>query len=394
MLDWLSPDRQEWLVLTLIPLAAAATGWLSTQAARFLMHYPMTTIGKPPWLGIRGRLHHEQAECLHTLERTLREHLITLPQLYELLGPEKTVQQVVQGIRPQLDSLIDDIMLAHHSILWENLPVTVKNRYYARAHRMIPRIIDDIVEEMGDNVERLLDLPAMLARYVDNHRAQYNELYGLLTRSELSRLTWAAAFFQFVLATALGYAWIWWSVPWLYPAGLTCGALLTGWLWHQTRLRATHRNRITLGSQLDLNAFLERLSHTMLAPGTLVSALLNGNKSRHTRLLIKRHVNAVLDEVALRTFSQITMGPEGYADIKLSLSERIPQLYEESVNDVRFNHQRSRVLAVHLVESSTHQAALLYNAFSRPYFSHLQTAWALLLTASNAGLGLCLLLWL
>lgn len=394
MLDWLSPDRQEWMVLTLIPLAAAATGWLSTQAARFLMHFPVTAIGKPPWLGIQGRLHQDQADVLHTLDCVLREHLITLPQLYELLGPEKMVQQVIHGIRPQLDSLIDDIMLAHHSVLWENLPVTVKNRYYARAHRMIPRIIDDIVEEVGDNVERLLDLPATLQAYTTDHQAHYNELYGLLTRSELNRLTWAAAFFQFLLATALGYAWLWTTQPWLYPAGLTLSALLTGWLWQQTRLRPSRSKRLTLGSQLDLNAFLERLSHTLLAPNTLVAALLNGNKSRHTRLLIKRHVNTVLDEVALRTFSQITMGPEGYADIKQSLSERIPPLYLDAVNDTRFNSQRSQALATHLTQTATEQAAPLYTALSAPYLNRIHVPWLLLLVASNAALGLVLLFFL
>jgi hypothetical protein len=271
---------------------------------------------------------------------------------------------------------------------------------------MIPRIIDDIVEEMGDNLDRLVDLPHTFTHHFKQYPQQLNTLYLVLTRAELYRLSWTAALLQFFFATLLGYLWLWmpssWLIPeWtlplrvlLFPFGLAMSAMLIAALWQQSRLRTNRKHAIASSSRRDLNEFLCNLTENLLSPVQIARVLITGSKSRHTHLLIKRHVNTVLDDISLRTFSQVALGPEGYAEIKHSLAERIPELYLEALTDARFNAQRCETVSDHLKKQAESDAAWHYDSLSEPFFVSFQRSWIFLFGTLSTTLGALVAWWL
>ena len=143
----LSPENLIGYVPVILPLVLAVAGWCVPNLARFLALWPRFFVGVRPMFGWQGYFHANSPLYVDHWSKELLEKVSGLPQIFEYLGPEKIITHQLANLRPQIDGIIDDVMNEDNAVMWENLPVLVKNRFYLRAHRLLPRIIDDIIEE-------------------------------------------------------------------------------------------------------------------------------------------------------------------------------------------------------------------------------------------------------
>jgi len=267
----------------------------------------------------------------------LHKHLSTA-QLYEHLGPERMVKQIVKHLRPRLDTIIDETMEQNHDIFWENLPITVKNRFYGRAHKILPNVIDNVVEDIGDNIDRLATLEEIsfhnllespsavpkIVRQLDENQGAKKTILGILTGYTLGLLvliSWLVAEHWSVLV--LGYCVV---------------SICCFWVIHHASTRPSTNPDVI--SQL--------LSTYALAPIPSLKFLLTEGRSRFARNLIKKHATPIIDRATLRTFTQLTIGPSGYANVKQQLSHNLYREYFSAIKEDRFVETQRLQLEHHL----------------------------------------------
>ncbi len=356
MIDALSSNRLIGFAPVLLPLLIALSGWMTLRLAQWAALHPRRFIGIPPFLGWQGYLFSHLELYITHWSRGLLEKLGTLDQIFEHVGPEKIISQQLSRLRPQVDSFIDEVMAARNQVLWENLPILVKNRLYARAHRMLPRIIDDIVEDLGDGLRRIANYPQLLHFAEQEQPGTLEQLYHLLTRRAFARLTrlciisgFAAGLLQLTIGSLLNASH---ALFWI----LSGGAIGTGFFWlcqRSLNVPATPSGvgPVTLRSLINRlrpcqnRELADFLSQTVLSPRNIVRTLVLGGKARHVHIIIKKRIAPLVEDFDVRTFAQLTVGPIGYVNLKQSLADKLADSFLEPFDDGNFNQERGEALA-------------------------------------------------
>lgn len=356
MIDALSSDRLVGYVPVLLPLLIAISGWLTLRLAFWAAVHPQRFVGIPPYLGWQGLLFSRLEHYVSLWSQGLLEKLGALDQIFERVGPEKIIAHQLHRLRPQVDSFIDEVMTTHNQVLWENLPILVKNRMYARAHRMLPRIIDDIVEDLGDSLRRLVSFPHLLYAAERQQPGTLLQLYRLLCDrifARLIRLCVIAGFIGGLLQLAAGalldfHQPVYWIVSgagigvcffWLAQRLLNFPAAPRKFgpiIWRNPLNRSRH------DQDRELTDFLAR---TVLSPRNLAFALLQGERAHHTRAIFKKRTAPLVEEFNVRTFTQLAVGPIGYVNLKQTLADKLAEFFLTPFEDDYFNRDRARVLA-------------------------------------------------
>lgn len=340
----------------LLPLLMAIAGWITLRLTQWLSLFPRRFIGIPPRMGWQGFFYARRDQFISRWSRHLLEKLGALDQIFEQIGPEKIVSHQLAKLRPQLDSFIDDVMNGQNQVLWENLPILVKNRFYARTHRLLPRIIDDIVEELGDNVRRIISYSQLIEFAEQDNPGTELRIYHALSRRAFRQLTLFCLYaglaaggvqlaltlplhllhhqtYWLVSGAAIGTAFFWGCQHWIESPRPTVQGWRLVWRTPLSRLRREQdRELATL------------LAETVLSPRNLARTLILGTRARHAQLIIKKRISPLLDDLNVRTFTQLTLGPIGFVNLKQALADKLTDSFLEPFDDEEFNQSRSKAL--------------------------------------------------
>lgn len=328
-----------WLLCSIITLLTGLLGWVSHWLAVCMSFSPLSYkgVGVIGWQGIIPK---KAGEISSAITKDLVQQFGNVGQIFEYLGPEKVVNHITNALRPQLDTIVDDVMYKKHMVLWENLPISLKNRIYARMHRMLPRVIDDIVEDIGDQILWIVQLEHLIGKQFEEKPEQLVALFRNCSQDTLVKAAWFSAISCSVLSWIPLSLWFYLETWWVLPLGLAALMILSSWvalswLWKYNYQR--HRSQI-------LDTFVDILSEEILTTQNLFQEVFNGPKAKHAHVLIKKHVNRIVDHNVIRSFVQLTAGLEGFADIKQTLSEEIADVLLVPLGDARFNQGNADTL--------------------------------------------------
>jgi len=339
----------------IFPLLLAAAGWLVVRVVQVLALSPRYFKGIKPVLGWQGYFHANSQLYVNQWSRDLFDKLSNLQQIFEYLGPEKIISHQLSNIRPRIDSIIDDVMDEDNAVMWENLPVLVKNRFYVRAHRLLPRIIDDIVEELGDGLARLLSYQRLLEYAEKEHPGTLQQLYQILSQRSFASMArfcgwlgFVAGCIQLLIAQLLQQDSL---AYWSLSAGfvLFCFfALAQYWVRVPTLPLALGRWKVVspcINAREEQHQQLaELLANSVLSIRNIFNTLLNGTRSRHTHNIIRKRVSLLVEDINVRTFVQLTVGPIGYLELKKTLTDKLTDAIIEPLEEAAFNHERSTLV--------------------------------------------------
>lgn len=345
------PMTLHWSTLALflfLPLLAAGVGIVCLRLAlRLTFHFPSSPEPGAParrWRGLAAlpALNHDRHARTH-----LAPMLKPLPQTFEYLAPQKWVVHALQMLRPQLDTLVDEAVEKNNGLLWENLPITLKNRMYERVHREIPAVLDDIIEEIGDQSDMMIDLDHFFDTAERHHPHLSLRLLERASRPFLQ--AGAVRLFLWTLPGAFTTVLLWLLYPvwWILASGLWLSILLGLRMRHvhlHARVASRQDQRHPLGAQV-ADPVSQLMADELLTPRHWISTVMEGPSDRQTYLIVKRHVGRLVDLLTIRTFLQVTVGANGYMTLKLALNDTIRSALRQPFDDTRFNRSQSRQVA-------------------------------------------------
>ncbi|EMP55464.1 hypothetical protein MSNKSG1_06323 [Marinobacter santoriniensis NKSG1] len=342
------------LALLSVPAMAAVTGWVTNWLAIQMSFYPVrfVGIGAIGWQGVIPRKAEKMAHIC--IDRTLQK-FGDLNAVYEKLEPHQIVEQVVSQLIPRVDEYIDEIMYENHPVLWDNLPIFLKNRIYQWARAELPSRIEELVEDFGDDLSDLVDLKALLSRELQRHPDLMNRIFQQAGSVELRSVINLGAVIGAVLGALIVPFWTRYPEPWLLPvAGFAVG-FITNWLAINLIFAPVEPRRflfwkvqgLFLRRQSEISDVWARLvAEELITVEKVADAMVNGAQGDRTRAIIQKHLRPLLDNSpVLKTVTQVSVGVTGYTELKKALYQKAVVASGEVFSDPAFNRGRAPVVA-------------------------------------------------
>src|SRR3954463_13860765 len=104
---------------------------------------------------------------------------------YEQLDPERVAEHMLRSARGDIRGMVEEIMQRDHPDVWNELPPQLRERVHARVQEQLPDIVRSITDELGENVDQLLDIKLMVIRNIEKNPELSNRIFRAIGRREL-----------------------------------------------------------------------------------------------------------------------------------------------------------------------------------------------------------------
>ena len=338
-----------------IPIVAAVVTWAHVWFAMKMVFYPLEFVGIwKPWIGWQGIVPRKAGKMAGIVVDNTLSKLGSLSEIFREMDPDKIARHVTEGLSERIEDMVDEIMNEKNRVFWENLPVSFKKRVYARVRRQMPEVMENLVRDLGDNIEDLIDLKAMVVRQMEGDKALVVRVFQEVGSPEINFIVTSSFWIGLVFGCVQMTLWYWF--PW--NMGLPLYGAVLGYATNWLALAMVFRplNPIKVGPWRIQGLFLKRQPEIsekfaelstleMVSLKHLVGEMLTGKYAERTRALIRRHISPLLEGGVVRTAIQLTVGPTGYAALKRTIVEKAAALSLQPLDNPQFNADRAKVIA-------------------------------------------------
>lgn len=376
-----------------IPLVAAIVGWGTNWVAIQLTFYPIKFIGIPPYLGWQGIIPRKGRKMAAiTVENTL-DKISTMQEIFDQFEPEKIAHHVIKIADARIEEITDDVMSERNAVLWENLPNVLKNRAYARARRQLPQMLDNLIEDMQVNIEDLIDPKELIIRKLSEDKNLLNRVFWECGETEFKFVINSGFWFGGLFGIVQMFWWWFHQGWWVMPVfGLLVGTV-TNWLALNLIFRPL--NPLKIGPFVLQGLFLRRqnavsevfcriVTSEILTIGHIMSEIFRGPRSDRAKAMLKRHMRPIIDGGVVKTVAQLTVGPEGFVELKRTIEEKTIEISLASFDDPVFTRERGKVVEKMFRERMQAMSAEEFQALLRPAFE--EDEWILIALGGVLGL--------
>lgn len=407
MNDWLLAlsTRPDFWWLVSIPFVAAVVGWLTNWIAIAMTFQPIEFVGIKRWrLGWQGIIPAKSGKMAGIMVDNSLAKLASLSELFQQLEPEKIAEHISQTIALRLEEYIDEVMTERNAVFWENVPVIVRNRVYARARRQLPEILDNIVDDMAENIEQLVDLRAMVVRLMREDRSLVVRVFKEVGDKELKFVVSSGFGFGFLFGLIQLGIYLIYPENWVLPLFGFLVGFLTNWLALNVIFRPLEP--LWLGPICLHGLFMKRkpevadkfaevCARDILNLTNLMTEVMAGAQAHRSKAIIKRHLRPLLESGVVRTAIQISLGAEAYATLKSQVADKALAMSLQSVTDASFSRERSSVIHSTLSQRMNAMSNREFQELLRPAFK--EDEWILIMLGAvlgtAAGVAQLLVMW-
>lgn len=381
-----------------IPFVAAVVGWATNWVAVKLTFLPLEYRGIRPFLGWQGIIPSKAGKMAAIFAESTMFRLGTLGEIFRHMDPGAMAVHITGVVDRRLEGYTDEIMFWRgKSALWRTVPARVRERVHTRVRAEIPGRVDALMQEIGDDVEELVDFKHMLVTELEGDKALLNRLFLESGEAEFKFIIRSGFYFGFLFGLIQLTVWIFYKEWWVLPVfGLIVG-FVTNWIAINLIFRPLNPTRI--GPWTVQGLFLKRQSQVaavwcrlvtreIVSVRHIIRAMLTGPRAEKSRELIRRHIRPVVDEAvdamgALRPAAELAVGEEGLDEIRESVGEKAVEVSAEPFDHWHFNEERAEILEVLLRERMEALPSVEFQDLLRPCFQ--EDEWKLILTGAVLG---------
>src|SRR5690554_1190043 len=333
---------------------AAVVGWFTNWLAIQMSFYPVQFIGISA-VCCQAVIPRKSEKMAHNcIDRTLR-HFGDLNAVYQVLEPQRIVEQVISQVTPRLDEYIDEVMYEIQPVLWDNLPLFLRRRIYQWAREQLPARIEGLVDDFGDDLDELVDLKALLSRELQQHPDLMNRIFKQAGSVELRSVINRGAIIGALLGALLVPFWVTYPQPWVLPVGGFAIGFITNWLAINLIFAPLRPRRfffwkvqgLFLRRQPEISEIWAKLvAEELITVEKVADAMINGRHGARTRSILQKHLRPMLDNsMVMRLAAQVTVGMSGYTDLKRAMNDKAVLATRDVFSDPAFNKERAPVVA-------------------------------------------------
>jgi uncharacterized membrane protein YheB (UPF0754 family) len=315
---------------------------------------------------------------------------------YAQLDTDAIAEAILANSRREIRSLVERIMQREHPGLWRDLPPRAREAVFQRVEQQLPEVVGEVTDEIGRNIDDLLDVKLMVIRHLEAHPELVNRVFLETGPKELKFIVNFGFFFGFVLGIpvvfiveALPY---WWVLP-------ICGTVVgwvTNWLALWMIFEPTTPRK--LGPFTLHGLFLRRqrraaaayagvIADDIVTMRNIATELTEGPRADRTRSVIRNALAPTVDRAVgrARAAVRVAVGAREYDAIRESVATEAYEYAVDPLADEELNKRQSERLQVLITER--------IQELDSPDFSELlrsamrEDEWLLLLHGAVLGFG-------
>ena len=275
-------------------------------------------------------------------------------EFYEQLDPEKIAQHILESARTDMRDMVERTMQENHPGLWNDLPPRLRERIHKRVEDELPAIVEMVTDQLGENIDNLLDIKLMVIRTIENDPALSNRIFRAIGRRELRLIINLGFVFGFAFGVPVAVLTeivfhVWWLLP-------LCGVFIgwaTNWLaiwmifepvepkrilgikWHGLFLRRQHE--VSEVYALIIADEVVTLRH-------IGDELMHGAQSDRTRHLIESSMRPAVDRAvgSARPLLRMAVGTREYDELRETVATEAVEYTMTPMLDPDFNRVQAK----------------------------------------------------
>lgn len=274
-----------------------------------------------------------------------------ISDFYRELEPDRIAEHLAAVAQAEIRDVVEQIMQQENPQLWHDLPPVLKEAVHARVKQQLPGIVKHITDEIGENVDQLIDAKLMVIRYFVAHPELLNELFMIMGKKELRFMQNFGFYFGFpmgfVLFGVLQLYSSWWVLP--------LGGVMIGWTvnyigiemifepvrykrwvpWHQGLLIKRQAEVTELYAQM--------IADKVITLQNIGDELLTGPRSDRTRQMLHDSLRPAVDKAIgpARAAVRVAIGSKEYDQIRSSVALEAAEFAPIAFGDAEFNRRQS-----------------------------------------------------
>jgi len=280
---------------------------------------------------------------------------------YEQLDREKLAEHLFESSRGDMRELVERVMEREHPQFWRDLPPRLRETLHQRVQEQLPDVSRDVIDEIGDNVDQLLDVKLMVIRHIEENPELANKVFKSVGDKELRLIINLGFVFGFVFGIPVAV------LTWLIgsPLVLLVFGPIVGWVtnWLAILMIFEPVEPRKVGPFTLHGLFLRRqhnasevyadvIAEDIVTVRNMGDELLHGARSDKTRQVIAGALRPAIDRAAgpLLPAVRIAVGPREYDAIREGVAAEGVEYTITPMSDPEFNRRQSRKLHSFIME--------------------------------------------
>lgn len=273
-------------------------------------------------------------------------------EFYEQLEPDQIARHILEHAQDDIRELVERIIRREHPRLWADTPQPVREAVHARVQSQLPEIVETVTDEIGHNINDLLDVKLMVIRHIEANPELANRIFLEVGERELDFVIDSGFFLGVVLGIPTIPLFLlvsqWWTLP---VAGVLVG-YLTNWIAikviylpvEETQLGPITLQGLFIRRQREVSdVYAEVISEDVITLANMGRELLHGRRSDRTRRMIEDALRPAVDRAMgpAGPAVRMAMGPAEYDAIRESVATEAVEYTMTPLTDPAFNRRQS-----------------------------------------------------
>lgn len=282
-------------------------------------------------------------------------------EFYEQLEPEAIAEHILDTSREDIRELVERILRREHPTLWRDLPPQIQEAVHERVQESLPAIIREVTDDIGHNIEHLMDVKLMVIRHIEANPELANRIFLEVGQKELRFIINSGFLFGFLLGLPQVPLFIALDAWWILPIGGVLVGYLTNFIALRVIFEPIEPRRV--GPVKVQGLFLRRqpevadvyakvIADDVVTLGNMGQEMLHGPQSDRTRRLIERRLHPAIDRsIGLaRPAVRVAVGTREYDAIRSALATEAVDYTLTPLSHPGFNEQQSARVRALLAE--------------------------------------------
>jgi len=281
---------------------------------------------------------------------------------YEHLDPEAIAEHTLETARGDIRDVVEQILQREHPDLWEQLPPRLREAVHERVQEQLPDIVRSITDEIGNNVDQLLDIKLMVIRRIEERPEVVNRVFLEVGKRELRFIIRFGFVFGFVLGIptaviteVLFHAW--WLLP-LFGTFIGWATNVVGiWMIFEPKqplkIGPFNFHGLFMRRQREVaDVYSGIIADDLVNLANIGDELLHGPRSDRTRHMIETAMRPAVDRAVgpARPAVRLAVGPREYDAIRTGVATETVEYTMTPLTDEDFNRQQTEAVQKLLAE--------------------------------------------
>jgi uncharacterized membrane protein YheB (UPF0754 family) len=368
-----------WFIYLSMPFVAAFVGYTTKLVALQMLYRPIEFVGIGPF-GWQGVIPRRAGKTAALTIQILTDKLLKPEELLDKIDATKVVEDLREPLTRAVDEMARDLAEQVRPGLWDSLPEAGRRAVVDRVNAAAPRVVDNLLAEMKDDLPRFLDLQYLAVTILVKNKEQLNELMKTMAGAGMKFIRRSGIYFGFAIGLVQMVAWAYFHNPWIMPAFGFFTGFASDWL--ALNLLFIPREPKKLLGFIPVQGVLhaERetvtrdyariLANDLFSTDVILEAILNGPTADRLFAAVDKEVSAAIDASAgmARPLVTLAIGTKRYRELKGTIVRMVLDKMPETMEEAKDYAAKTLDIENLIVEKMDQLSPVQYESILRPVF--------------------------